>query len=71
MVRKIEKLAGGSPLGYAFTVLCTLIAARVVIDVAQNGAVFNAESWVSPGAWIVPVGFALIACFAYWYRVRP
>lgn len=63
--------AGGTALGYVLTFLCTAVVARVMIDLVEHGTMFHAEAWAALSAWVAPVGFAAIACFAYWYRTRP
>lgn len=66
-----EKSAGRKSLGYILTFVWTLLVARIVIDLVNYGTVFVRESWVTPGAWVYPAGFALIGCYARWYRTRP
>lgn len=57
-----------SALGFVVTFFTTLFIARLVTDLAMHGVLIRHESWVSPESWVVPVGFALIGCYAYWYR---
>ncbi|APT91794.1 hypothetical protein CPHO_01420 [Corynebacterium phocae] len=57
-----------SIFGFVVTFFATLIIARLVTDLVLQGSLIHKESWTSPEAWIVPIGFALIGCFAYWYR---
>lgn len=59
-----------SPLGYFLTFTCTLLVARIVVDLVQHQTQPGFQAWLTPSTWIVPAGFALIACFSYWYRSR-
>ncbi|MCI6573992.1 MAG: hypothetical protein PT944_06750 [Actinomycetaceae bacterium] len=57
-------------LGGIATFVCTLLIARVLVDLAQYGALWRPESWSSAAEWIAPLGFAVIGVFAYWYSHR-
>ncbi len=68
--QKPEISAGRAVLSYVAVFACTLLIARFIVDLAQYGILIRKESWLTASAWIGPVGFALIGCFAYWYRTR-
>lgn len=61
---------GRTALAYGAVFASTLLIARLIVDLAQYGILFRKESWLTVSAWVVPIGFALIGCYAYWYRTR-
>lgn len=57
-------------VGALGTFLLTLVCARLIVDLSLHGTLIRSESYVSVKEWVVPLGFALIGVFAYWYRTR-
>lgn len=61
---------GRAVLAYGAIFIFTLLVARLIVDSAQYGILIRKDFWLTLSAWIVPIGFALIGCYAYWYRTR-
>lgn len=68
--QKPRKSSRALALGYGLTFFATLLVARLVFDWTHTGKLFSYQFWATLSAWVVPVGFALISCYAYWYRNR-
>lgn len=65
-----QQASSATLAGYIGTFLGTLCFARIVIDSVNGRGFLAVSSWLTPRTWIGALGFALIACYAYWYRTR-
>lgn len=66
----LEKGRCNKAMPYVMTFFVTLLFAKLVVYFINHGSLLERALWASPSAWIAPLGFACISCFAYWYRKR-
>ncbi|RTE49187.1 hypothetical protein [Actinobaculum sp. 352] len=60
-----------SPWKEVIGFLCVLLLARILAGLTYiEGAVFSAESWLTPRNWLGPLVTALITEYAHFYWLR-